>query len=59
VAEHRTREANSREERPALPATSWAVLGLLSFCEEPSGYDLKKWADWPLRLTGRQDETTG
>ncbi|MFI8788134.1 helix-turn-helix transcriptional regulator [Streptomyces sp. NPDC055105] len=37
-------------ERPALPATSWAVLGLLSFGEELSGYDLKKWSDWSLRF---------
>lgn len=36
--------------RPALPATSWAVLGLLSFGEELSGYDLKKWSDSSLRL---------
>ncbi|MEU9111486.1 PadR family transcriptional regulator [Streptomyces sp. NPDC048483] len=36
--------------RPALPATSWAVLGLLSFGEELSGYDLKKWSDWSLRF---------
>ncbi|MFG3547503.1 MULTISPECIES: PadR family transcriptional regulator [unclassified Streptomyces] len=36
--------------RPPLPATSWAVLGLLSFGEELSGYDLKKWADWSLRF---------
>ncbi|MFI8998987.1 PadR family transcriptional regulator [Streptomyces sp. NPDC053542] len=31
-----------------LPATGWAVLGLLSFGTELSGYDLKKWADWSL-----------
>ncbi|MYR42102.1 PadR family transcriptional regulator [Streptomyces sp. SID5910] len=37
-------------ERRALPATGWAVLGLLSFGEELSGYDLKKWADWSLRF---------
>ncbi|GAA3490016.1 PadR family transcriptional regulator [Streptomyces cremeus] len=37
-------------ELPALPATSWAVLGLLSFGEELSGYDLKKWSDWSLRF---------
>jgi DNA-binding PadR family transcriptional regulator len=43
-------------ERPALPATSslpatsWAVLGLLSFGEELSGYDLKKWSDRSLRF---------
>lgn len=38
------------EPLPALRATSWAVLGLLSFGEELSGYDLKKWADWSLRF---------
>ncbi|MFE9630327.1 PadR family transcriptional regulator [Streptomyces sp. NPDC006463] len=32
----------------ALPATGWAVLGLLSFGEELSGYDLKKWSDRSL-----------
>ncbi|RAG87169.1 PadR family transcriptional regulator [Streptacidiphilus pinicola] len=32
-----------------LPVTSWAVLGLLSFGAELSGYDLKKWADASLR----------
>ncbi|WP_037607325.1 PadR family transcriptional regulator [Streptacidiphilus rugosus] len=31
-----------------LPITSWAVLGLLSFGRELSGYDLKKWADQSL-----------
>ncbi|WP_327282942.1 MULTISPECIES: PadR family transcriptional regulator [unclassified Streptomyces] len=36
--------------RPTLPATSWAVLGLLSFGEELSGYDLKKWSDRSLRF---------
>lgn len=35
---------------PDLRPTSWAVLGLLSFGEELSGYDLKKWADWSLRF---------
>ncbi|WP_438817568.1 PadR family transcriptional regulator [Streptomyces finlayi] len=38
------------DDLPALPATSWAVLGLLSFGEELSGYDLKKWSDWSLRF---------
>ncbi|WP_424215607.1 PadR family transcriptional regulator [Streptomyces sp. BI20] len=37
-------------KKPALPATGWAVLGLLSFGEELSGYDLKKWSDWSLRF---------
>ena len=34
----------------SLPATAWAVLGLLSFGRELSGYDLKKWADASLRF---------
>jgi DNA-binding PadR family transcriptional regulator len=33
-----------------LPATSWAVLGLLSFGRELTGYDVKKWADASLRF---------
>lgn len=37
-------------QRPALPATGWAVLGLLSFGDELSGYDLKKWSDGSLRF---------
>lgn len=35
---------NTRE----LPATSWAVLGILSFGSELSGYDIKRWADQSL-----------
>jgi hypothetical protein len=31
-----------------LPPTSWAVLGMLAFGEEVSGYDIKKWADWSI-----------
>lgn len=31
-----------------LPATSRAVLGILSFGEELSGYDVKRWADQSL-----------
>jgi DNA-binding PadR family transcriptional regulator len=33
-----------------LPATAYAMLGLLSFGEELTGYDLKKWADHSLRF---------
>ncbi|MFZ3393598.1 PadR family transcriptional regulator [Rhodococcus sp. 7Tela_A2] len=36
------------EQYPALPPTSWAVLGMLSFGEELTGNDLKKWADWSI-----------
>ncbi|MEJ1087803.1 PadR family transcriptional regulator [Microbacterium sp. Mu-80] len=35
-------------ELPELPATSWAVLGILSFDSELSGYDVKRWADQSL-----------
>ena len=40
----------SDDATPSLPPTGWAVLGLLSFGEELSGYDLKRWADWSLRF---------
>ncbi|MDJ0381169.1 PadR family transcriptional regulator [Streptomyces sp. G-G2] len=36
--------------KPGLPATAWAVLGLLSFPGERTGYELKKWADSSLRF---------
>jgi DNA-binding PadR family transcriptional regulator len=41
-----------RREAPpkSLPATAWAVLGLLSFGRDLTGYDLKKWADASLRF---------
>ncbi|WP_407554211.1 helix-turn-helix transcriptional regulator [Streptomyces sp. Pv4-95] len=35
---------------PRLPLTAWAVLGLLSFRGERTGYELKKWADSSLRF---------
>lgn len=35
-------------EYPELPATAWAVLGMLSFGEKLTGIELKKWADWSL-----------
>lgn len=34
----------------ALAATSWTVLGMMSYEEEVSGYDLKKWIDWSVDL---------
>ncbi|MBT2407778.1 MULTISPECIES: PadR family transcriptional regulator [unclassified Streptomyces] len=33
-----------------LPPTAWAVLGLLSFPGERTGYELKKWTDSSLRF---------
>lgn len=35
---------------PTLPATAWAVLGILSFGRALSGYDVKKWADASIRF---------
>ncbi|MCB0995054.1 MAG: PadR family transcriptional regulator, partial [Acidimicrobiales bacterium] len=37
-------------EGPRITPTGYAVLGLLSFGRELSGYDLKKWADASLRF---------
>jgi len=44
MAEH------ERESQPPLRATSYAVLGLLSFGQELSGFDMKRWADWSLKF---------
>lgn len=45
---------NNRTDRPwrqpDLPATSYALLGLLSFGPELTGYELKRWADSTLRF---------
>ena len=38
------------ERASELPPTAWAVLGMLSFGRDLSGYDLKKWADNSLRF---------
>src|SRR5215218_6232360 len=38
------------EPGPRLRATSYAVLGLLSFGQELSGFDMKRWADWSLKF---------
>lgn len=36
--------------KPALAATSWALLGLMSYGTELSGYDIRKWIDWSMRF---------
>lgn len=36
--------------KPNLAATSWALLGLLSYEHELSGYDIRKWIDWSMRV---------
>jgi DNA-binding PadR family transcriptional regulator len=35
---------------PKIPATAWAVLGILSFGRELTGYDIKNWSDAILRF---------
>ncbi|MFD0902846.1 helix-turn-helix transcriptional regulator [Actinomadura sediminis] len=40
----------SRAEPATLPATAWAVLGMLSFGEELTGYEIRKWAEHILRF---------
>ncbi len=42
--------ASEKPTNAALAATSWALLGMLSYEEEVSGYDLKKWIDWSVDL---------
>jgi len=36
-------------DKPILAATSWALLGMLTYNQELTGYDLRKWIDWSLR----------
>ncbi|MCP2335634.1 PadR family transcriptional regulator [Actinomadura rupiterrae] len=41
------------DEPPAevrLPATAWAVLGILAFGEELTGYEVRQWAEHILRF---------
>jgi DNA-binding PadR family transcriptional regulator len=40
----------ARRAGDELPTTSYLVLGLLSFGEELTGYELKQWADGSLRF---------
>src|SRR3954466_754365 len=40
----------SQEVRPALPTTAYALLGLLTFGDELTGYELKQRADMTLRF---------
>ena len=43
-------EPSENQVKSALAATSWALLGMMSYEEEVSGYDLKKWIDWSVDL---------
>ncbi|MFE9928740.1 PadR family transcriptional regulator [Streptomyces sp. NPDC005533] len=42
--------SSQEAKKQGLPPTAWAVLGLLSFPGERTGYELKKWADSSLRF---------
>lgn len=44
-----SQDRNGRTERP-LPTTAYALLGLLTFGQELTGYELKQWADSTLRF---------
>src|SRR3954465_1072380 len=39
-----------REAKLNLAATIWALLGMLSYEHELSGYDIRKWINWSLRF---------
>jgi DNA-binding PadR family transcriptional regulator len=39
-----------QQDKPNLAATSWALLGMLSYEYELSGYDIRKWIDWSMRF---------
>lgn len=43
-------ESSEQSGKPSLAATSWALLGMLSYEQELSGYDIRKWSDWSLRF---------
>ncbi|MEE2855533.1 MAG: PadR family transcriptional regulator [Actinomycetota bacterium] len=45
-----TDPASQKLTNATLAATSWALLGMMSYEEEVSGYDLKKWIDWSVDL---------
>ncbi|MCB5180206.1 PadR family transcriptional regulator [Streptomyces antimicrobicus] len=42
--------SRQKARKQELSPTAWAVLGLLSFPGERTGYELKKWADSSLRF---------
>jgi DNA-binding PadR family transcriptional regulator len=43
-------DAQLPSNKPNLAATSWALLGMLSYEHELSGYDMRKWIDWSMRF---------
>jgi DNA-binding PadR family transcriptional regulator len=43
-------DENDAGAKPNLAATSWALLGMLSYEHELSGYDVRKWIEWSMRF---------
>jgi DNA-binding PadR family transcriptional regulator len=43
-------DGSTPKAKPNLAATSWALLGMLSYEHELSGYDIRKWIDWSMRF---------
>ncbi|GAT09314.1 PadR family transcriptional regulator [Mycolicibacterium novocastrense] len=41
---------STSDAKPNLAATSWALLGLMSYEQEVSGYDIRKWTEWTMRF---------
>lgn len=40
----------NEQDKPNLAATSWALLGVLSYEQELTGYDIRKWISWSMRF---------
>lgn len=43
-------DEREQQGKPSLAATSWALLGMLSYEYELSGYDMRKWIEWSMRF---------
>jgi DNA-binding PadR family transcriptional regulator len=43
-------KGSDQQGKPNLATTSWALLGMLSYEYELSGYDIRKWIDWSMRF---------
>ena len=43
-------EESEAPGKPNLAATSWALLGMLTYEYELSGYDIRKWIEWSMRF---------
>jgi DNA-binding PadR family transcriptional regulator len=41
-------DGGDQAAKSTLAGTSWTLLGMMSYGEEVTGYDLKKWIDWSV-----------